>query len=63
MTSKSQYLSNIIAPVSIGELVDKITILEIKKVHMTGIKLKNVNKELELLKCILEDNNLEINID
>ncbi|WP_269608933.1 DUF6165 family protein [Prochlorococcus marinus] len=63
MTSKAKYLSNILVPVSIGELIDKITILEIKKAHMTGIKLKNVEKELELLKCILDDKKLEINID
>ena len=63
MTSNSKNLSNILAPVSLGELIDKITILEIKKLHMTGIKLKNVNKELELLKNILRDKNLEIDID
>tara|TARA_B100000965_G_C19296730_1_gene628364 strand:- start:315 stop:719 length:405 start_codon:yes stop_codon:yes gene_type:complete len=63
MTPNSKNLSNILAPVSIGELIDKITILEIKKVHMTGIKLKNVDKELELLMCLLDDNNLEIGID
>ena len=63
MASKVKYLSHILAPVSIGELIDKITILEIKKVHMTGIKLKNVDKELELLKCILQEKNMEINID
>ena len=63
MTSQSKYLSSILAPVSLGELIDKITILEIKKVHMTGKKLKNVEKELELLKSILDDRNLEINID
>ena len=63
MTSQSKCLSSILAPVSLGELIDKITILEIKKVHMTGKKLKNVEKELELLKSILDDRNLEINID
>ena len=63
MTSKSEYKSNIFAPVSIGELIDKITILEIKKVHMSGEKLSNVYKELELLKHILQDKSLEINID
>ena len=30
---------------------------------MTGIKLKNINKEMKLLKNILQDKNLEINID
>ena len=63
MTSKSKDLSNILAPVSLGELIDKITILEIKKLHMKGIKLKNVNKELELLKCILKDKKLEIDMN
>ena len=63
MTKKTNYLSSILAPVSLGELIDKITILEIKQIHMTGIKLKNVDKELKLLKKILQDKNLEIDID
>ena len=63
MNSKIKYLSSIFAPVSLGELIDKITILEIKKIHMSGIKLKNVDKELKLLKNILQDNNLEIDIN
>ena len=62
MSSKIKYLSTILAPISIGELIDKITILEIKQIHMTGIKLKNINKEMKLLKKILQDKNLEINI-
>ena len=63
MNSKSQILADILAPISLGELIDKITILEIKKVHMTGIKLTNVNRELELLKNILEEKNLKIDIN
>jgi len=63
MSSKIKYLSTILAPISIGELIDKITILEIKQINMTGIKLKNINKEMKLLKNILQDKNLEINID
>ncbi len=63
MSSKINYLSTILAPISIGELIDKITILEIKQIYMNGIKLKNINKELKLLKNILQDKNLEINID
>ena len=63
MTKKVKDLSSILAPVSLGELIDKITILEIKQIHMTGIKLKNVDKELTLLKKILQDKNLEIDID
>ncbi len=53
---------NILAPVSLGELIDKITILEIKMIHMNGIKLNNVKKELELLKFILKDQSIEIDI-
>ena len=63
MTKKVKDLSSIIASVSLGELIDKITILEIKQIHMTGIKLKNVDKELKLLRKILQDKNLEIDID
>ena len=63
MPKKISCLSSILAPVSLGELIDKITILEIKQIHMTGIKLKNVNKELKLLRKILKDKNLEIDID
>ena len=63
MSSKIKYLSTILAPISIGELIDKITILEIKQIYMTGIKLKNINKEMKLLKNILQDKNLEINTD
>ena len=63
MSSKIKYLSTILAPISIGELIDKITILEIKQIYMTGIKLKNINKEMKLLKNIVQDKNLEINID
>ena len=63
MSSKIKYLSTILAPISIGELIDKITILEIKQIYMTGIKLKNINKEMKLLKNILQDKNLEINND
>ena len=37
-------------PISPGELVDKITILEIKKEYIDDInKLKNINNEYELL--------------
>ena len=64
MSSKvKKCLSSILTPVSQGELIDKITILEIKKIHMTGIKLKNIDKELKLLKYIIQDKNLEIDID
>ena len=60
MTLESKQIYNIHAPVSLGELIDKITILEIKMIHMNGLKLKNVKKELELLNSILKDQSIEI---
>lgn len=41
-------------PVCNGELVDKLTILEIKKSKMSGEKLENVTKEYNLLYPYLE---------
>lgn len=42
-------------PVSLGELIDKITILEIKSERMTDEKkLTNVRKELALLRSVTE---------
>ena len=46
-------------PVSVGELIDKITILEIKKVKIKDKKkLLNVTLELKLLNNFLKKNNL-----
>ena len=41
-------------PVCNGELVDKLTILKIKKEKMSGEKLENVKKEYDLLLPKLE---------
>ena len=41
-------------PVSIGELVDKITILEIKASRFEGEALSNVRRELLLLELALQ---------
>ena len=48
------------APISIGEIFDKITILEIKKEKLKNEKLINVNLELKLLKKIVDDNGLNV---
>lgn len=46
-------MSQVSLPVSIGEFVDKITILEIKSKRIRDIeKRKNINKELDLLRGI-----------
>ena len=43
--------SQILCPISLGELIDKITILRIKSRHLVAEKLENVSRELELLKA------------
>ena len=48
------------APISIGELVDKITILEIKKNKLQDSKLENVLKELSFLRKLMEKHQIEI---
>ncbi len=47
-------------PSSIGELVDKITILQIKSKYMVGKPLQNVSQELKELLNILDESNLHI---
>ena len=51
------------APISIGELVDKITILEIKKNKLQNSKLKNVLKELSFLRKLMKKHQIEITDD
>ena len=51
------------APISIGELIDKITILEIKKNKLQNSKLKNVLKELSFLRKLMEKHQIEITDD
>ena len=48
------------APISIGELVDKITILEIKKNKLQNSKLENVLKELSFLRKLIAKHRIEI---
>jgi Flp pilus assembly secretin CpaC len=51
----SNKLDKILAEISAGELIDKITILEIKKKKISDkTKLSNVEKELQSLKQTLE---------
>ncbi len=56
MAQSKQTLSTVTVDVSPGELLDKITILEIKSARMTdAAKLENVRYELTLLRKIWED--------
>ena len=48
------------APISIGELVDKITILEIKKNKLQNSKLENVLKELSFLRKLMAKHQIEL---
>jgi hypothetical protein len=49
------------APISIGELIDKITILKIKSILIVDtIKLKNIEQELQLLEEIKDSLNIDI---
>ena len=54
-------MTSVLIPVSIGELYDKVSILEIKKQKLEGKSLLNVEKELDLPFVILQ--NLDIRID
>ena len=46
-------MNSIVAPISLGELIDKITILEIKEFKLKNNKVNNVINELKQLKTIL----------
>ena len=50
----------IFAPISIGELFDKLTILQIKRKKIEGIKLNNIENEIIELEGVIKKNNLEI---
>ena len=47
---QAKNIGTIYAPISLGEVVDKITILEIKSSKLTGKAQANTNKELAALK-------------
>lgn len=51
----------ILAPISLGELIDKITILQIKSDHLKGNALVNVRNELLALDKILKSLGLHVN--
>ena len=61
MIKNTQEKLTIVAPVSLGELIDKITILEIKKEKINSSKLNNVLKELKYLNIVLKE--ININVD
>ena len=52
--------SMIFAPISIGELFDKLSILQIKRERIEGIQLNNIKNEIIELEEVIKNNNLEI---
>lgn len=55
-------MTSISAPISLGELVDKISILEIKAENIAdSVKLANIRKELDLLQALALS--LQVHID
>lgn len=59
-----EFLMMIHVPVSVGELVDKITILNIKSRMISDeAKLVNVRKELQALKDVCLEHKIDINDD
>ncbi len=60
MAFKESKSLNVFVPVSLGELIDKITILEIKCKFMNGEQLFNVKKELNNLKTILKKEKISL---
>ena len=53
-------MTSISAPISVGELFDKITILELKREFVEETKRNNVEKELKLLLKIVDQLDLLI---
>jgi len=53
-------LNGILSPISLGELIDKITILQIKTQHLKETALENVEKELAALQANLDALNLKV---
>lgn len=53
--------TSICVPISLGELIDKITILEIKNQQLQGAALTNVQNELDVLQATLSD--LQLSLD
>jgi hypothetical protein len=57
-------MANVLVPISIGELVDKITILRIKKKMISDAgKLENIKKEYEALSSVAVDSGIDLDSD
>jgi hypothetical protein len=63
MTESNPNPSLLQVPISVGELVDKITILRIKQDHLGSTSLANVQRELQLLEQVLSDSGIVLSTD
>ncbi|WP_228009171.1 DUF6165 family protein [Cyanobium sp. LEGE 06113] len=50
-------------PVSVGELIDKLSILELKLNHLEGVAFEHVRQEHQLLEAVLADAPLVVPTD
>jgi hypothetical protein len=50
--ARKQALQSVLAPISLGELIDKISILQLKAQHFAGPSLENARMELKALEVI-----------
>ena len=62
MSKKNQKNIKVSIPVSLGEVIDKITILEIKAEKMSDEKLKNINKEIYAIKNTISKLDIDQNL-
>ena len=59
-TPSPRNVSSLMAPIAFAELIDKMTILEIKSEKFRGDRKRNVDHELNLLKQILRQSGVEL---
>ena len=62
MSKVNQNIKSVSIPVSLGEVVDKLTILEIKAEKMSNEKLKNINNEISAIKNVISKLDFDSNL-
>ena len=62
MDKGNQNIKSVSIPVSLGEVVDKLTILEIKAEKMSNEKLKNINNEICAIRNVISKLDFDRNL-
>jgi len=62
MGKGNQNIKSVSIPVSLGEVVDKLTILEIKAEKMSNEKLKNINNEICAIRNVISKLDFDRNL-